>query len=171
MTLWPHVGHDHLGSRGLSLSLEARSLIQDSRGKPRRRDESWVRLLEAVLRFHELPLPRLPAEGGLLENWQISRRLDYAKRNHLVLRVPKMDRVLDEYSSVPFLSEDGRVFLYDSSSLGHWLDSRATEERSLLYPGDPALRFIAQLIDEAAFEKSRALSTMASCSAMPFVPS
>lgn len=105
--------------------------------------------LEALLRFHEVPFRRLPAEGGWLQNLRTAARLERAKRAGRVLRHPRMDRALDEYPAVPFFSEDGVTFQYDSSSLGHWLDQRAGDTRPPLYPVEPRLRFVALLIDEA----------------------
>ena len=105
--------------------------------------------LEAMLRFQERPFRRLPAQGGFLENLRIFIRLESAKRGRRVLRYPEMDPNLDEYPSVPFLSEDGERFLYDSSALGHWLDDGLAGNQLPLFPTEPRLRFIAQLIDEA----------------------
>jgi glutathione S-transferase len=105
--------------------------------------------LEAMLRFHEQPFRRLPGQGGFLENWRIFMRLQGAIRSHLVLRYPTMDRSLDEYPSVPFYSEEGSQFHYDSSGMGLWLDDRASGPQIQLFPTEPKVRFIAQLIDEA----------------------
>ena len=105
--------------------------------------------LEAMLRFHELPFRRLPAEGRWLENLRTFFRLESAKRGGRVLRYPQMDPALDEYPGVPFFSEEGERFHYDSSALGHWLDDRATSDHLALFPAEASLRFVAQLIDEA----------------------
>jgi glutathione S-transferase len=105
--------------------------------------------LEAMLRFHERPFRRLPAEGGWLENLRTLRRIERAKRDRRVSKYPRMDSELDEYPSVPFLSEDGEHFLYDSSALGQWLDAQPGSTKSPLFPKDAPLRFVAQLIDEA----------------------
>lgn len=105
--------------------------------------------LEAMLRFQERPFRRLPSEGGFFENWHTLFRLQSAKCRHRVLRHPEMDDALDEYPEVPFLIEDGERFHYDSSALGHWLDDRMDGDRFPLFPVEPSLRFIAQLIDEA----------------------
>jgi glutathione S-transferase len=105
--------------------------------------------LEAMLRFHQQPFRRLPEEGGLLENQRTFVRLERAKRGRRVLRFPQIDRSLDEYPSMPFFSEDGEGFHYDSSALGHWLDDRSAADQLPLFPAEPPLRFIAQLIDEA----------------------
>lgn len=105
--------------------------------------------LEAMLRFHEQPFRRLPAEGRWLENVRTFVRLEAAKRGGRVLRHPQLDAALDELPSVPFFSEDGERFHYDSSALGHWLDDRSSSELPRLFPSDPQLGLIAQLIDEA----------------------
>ncbi|MCP4007548.1 MAG: glutathione S-transferase domain-containing protein, partial [bacterium] len=105
--------------------------------------------LESMLRFHERPFQRLPAEGGWGENFRTLLRLEGAKRAGRVQRYPQMDAGLDEYPSVPFLSEDGQHFHYDSSALGHWLDDRSSDDHPPLFPEEVRLRFIAQLIDEA----------------------
>lgn len=121
--------------------------------------------LEAMLRFHEVPFRRLPGQGGFLENLRIGGRLERAKRDGTVRRHPQMDRALDEYPAVPFFSEDGVTFQYDSTSLGHWLDDRASnagasrerpsgvgalgERIPPLSPTEPRLRFVARLLDEA----------------------
>jgi glutathione S-transferase len=104
--------------------------------------------LEAMLRFDQRPFRRLPLEGGLLENVGVFARLQRAIRHGEVLRHPRMDPVLDEYPGVPFFSEDGRLFRYDSTALGRWLDESAVGRRPPLFPADPELRFVAQLIDE-----------------------
>jgi hypothetical protein len=121
--------------------------------------------LEAMLRFHEVPFRRLPGQGGFLENLRIGGRLERAKRDGTVRRHPEMNRALDEYPAVPFFSEDGVTFQYDSTSLGHWLDDRAAsagassaggpdgrasgERLPPLFPTEPRLRFVARLLDEA----------------------
>jgi glutathione S-transferase len=105
--------------------------------------------LEAMLRFAELPFRRLPGNGSWLENLRIGGRLERAKRDGRVLRHPRMDRALDEYPAVPFFSEDGSTFQYDSTSLGHWLDERSDATHPALFPTDARLGFVARLIDEA----------------------
>lgn len=105
--------------------------------------------LEAMLRFAGVPFRRLPAQGGWLENLRTGGRLERAKRSGRVLRHPQMDRTLDEYPAVPFFSEDGSTFQYDSTSLGHWLDERPRSSHPELFPTDPRLGFVARLVDEA----------------------
>jgi len=106
--------------------------------------------LEAMLRFHEVPFRRLPAQGGWLENLRTASRLERAKRAGRVLRHPQMDRALDEYPAVPFFSEDGVTFRYDSTALAHWLDERrGPGAPPPLFPTEPRQRFVAMLIDEA----------------------
>jgi glutathione S-transferase len=105
--------------------------------------------LEAMLRFHGLPFRRLPVEGDWWENLRTFFRIERAKRAGRVLRYPQMEPALDEYPGVPFFSEDGERFQYDSSALGHWLDQRSRSEGLPLFPEEAPLRFVAQLIDEA----------------------
>ncbi len=105
--------------------------------------------LEAMLRFHERPFRRLPLQGDLALNLVTFVRLEAAKRRRHVLRFPEMDSVLDEYPSVPFCSEDGKRFQYDTSAIALWLDAESMQGQPSLFPDEPLPRFIAQLIDEA----------------------
>ena len=105
--------------------------------------------LEAMLRYCGRPFRRLPGEGRWLGNVLTARRLEAAKRCGGVSRYPNMDQSLDEYPSVPFFSEDGRQFQYDSTAIGYWLDEAATPEQSYMFPVELDVRFAAQLIDEA----------------------
>lgn len=105
--------------------------------------------LEAMLRFHERSFRRLPAEGRWLENVRTALRLEREKRRCRVQRYPQMDPDLDEYPAVPFFSEEGQCFHYDSSALAHWLDDRSPSGPTPLFPAEPRLRFVAQLVDEA----------------------
>ncbi len=71
-----------------------------------------------------------------------------AKRRRTVIRHPRQSE-LDEYPLVPFLIERWQKVHYDSSALARWIDARHRPETGPLFPEDPGLAFIAQLIDEA----------------------
>jgi len=71
-----------------------------------------------------------------------------AKRRRTAIRHPQLSD-LDEYPLVPFLIENGRSVYYDSSALARWIDDCRPPEPGRLFPEDPCLGFVAQLIDEA----------------------
>jgi len=105
--------------------------------------------LQACLQHAGRPYRRLPDQGGYIENARTLLSLEFAKRRKQVSRYPSLNKSLDEYPAVPFLSHDGKHFQYDSSAIAQWLDTRKDHTHPALYPEKPALRFIAQLIDEA----------------------
>ncbi|MFT7372045.1 MAG: glutathione S-transferase [Oleiphilaceae bacterium] len=105
--------------------------------------------LQACLHHAGRPYRRLPDQGGYFENTRTLLSLACAKYRKQVTRYPSLNMNLDEYPAVPFLSHDGKHFQYDSSAIAQWLDTRKSADHSALYPEKPALRFIAQLIDEA----------------------
>ena len=109
----------------------------------------FVLKLEAMLRFRGVAFRRLPGEGGRAENMRAFVRLQRSMQNRSVTRFPEMDRSLDEYPGLPFFSEDGKHFQYDTTSLAHWLDQLSGDSAESLFPVSPPLRFVAQLIDEA----------------------
>jgi len=104
--------------------------------------------LEALLNSRGLPFRRLPRDGGRLENMLMAWRLARARRRGLVRRYPRMDP-LDEYPEVPYLIADGRDIQYDSSAAARWLDAESAAANPPFFPADPALGFVASLIDEA----------------------
>ncbi len=81
--------------------------------------------LQACLDFHQTPYRRLPAHGSYLENLQTLTRLEYQKQHKQITRFPNMDKHLDEYPAVPFYSENGKDFQYDSSAIAAYLDEQA----------------------------------------------
>jgi glutathione S-transferase len=95
-----------------------------------------------------LPYAWLPAEGRRLRNYRAIARIERAKRTRTIERHPCLDN-LDEYPLVPLLIEDDRRVLYDSSALAHWIDDCHPSPQGPLVPTDPALGFVARLIDEA----------------------
>jgi glutathione S-transferase len=74
--------------------------------------------------------------------------INRAKRRRTAIRHPRLSD-LDEYPLVPYLIENGRTVYYDSSALARWIDDQCPPEPGLLFPEDPGLAFVAQLIDEA----------------------
>ena len=76
-------------------------------------------------------------------------RLEVAKRRGTIQRFPAMSAEFDEYPAVPFYTDNGKTFYYDSSSMAHHLDQDPGRQASPLIPQDPRLAFICQLIDEA----------------------
>jgi glutathione S-transferase len=104
--------------------------------------------LRALFDYAELPYAWLPNEGGRLSNYRALLAIARAKRRRTVIRYPHPSD-LDEYPLVPFLIENGRSVHYDTSALARWLDVQHTPRNGRLFPDDPCLEFIAQLIDEA----------------------
>jgi len=109
----------------------------------------FVLKLQACLQYTGRPYRRLPDQGSYLENTRVMLALEYAKQHKLVTRFPKIDSLLDEYPAVPFFSQDGRHFQYDSSSIAHWMDASTTQAEEKLFPNQAVLKFVAKLIDEA----------------------
>jgi len=104
--------------------------------------------LRACCAFAGLPVQNLPADGTRLENLRATFRIERAKRTRSALRYPRT-RDLDEYPLVPFLLPARNDVLYDSSALARWLDDLHPAPGGALVPYDPALRFVASLVDEA----------------------
>jgi glutathione S-transferase len=78
--------------------------------------------------------------------------VEWAKARGKVLRFGDMKKGMDEYPAVPFYTFDDATLYYDSSSLARHLDSLDDRSTPPLLPEQPALRFVAQLIDEAVDE-------------------
>lgn len=104
--------------------------------------------MEALLKYGGLEFRRLPRDGGRWENMLTALRLTRARRRREVKRYPHLGP-LDEYPSVPYLIVNGNEFQYDSSSVAHWLDDQLAQDAPTFFPKDPALAFVAALIDEA----------------------
>ena len=104
--------------------------------------------LRALLTAAAVPYRDLPAEGGRLENLRCNLLIERGKRRRAIERWPALDP-LDEYPLVPFLVIDEQRVMYDSSALAAWLDHTQAPPRGPLIPDDPALGFVARLIDEA----------------------
>ena len=104
--------------------------------------------LRALLTAAAVPYRDLPAEGGRLENLRCNLLIERGRRRRAIERWPALDP-LDEYPLVPFLVIDEQRVMYDSSALAAWLDHTQAPPRGPLIPDDPALGFVARLIDEA----------------------
>jgi glutathione S-transferase len=104
--------------------------------------------LRALLAAAAIPFRDLPADGSRLENLRCIALIERGKRRRTIERWPAPDP-LDEYPLVPFLILDERRVLYDSTALAGWLDHTQPSPRGPLVPDDPALGFVARLIDEA----------------------
>jgi len=104
--------------------------------------------LRACCAFAGLPVRNLPADGTRAENLWATLRIERAKRTGAALRYPRT-RALDEYPLVPFLLPARTGVLYDSSALARWLDDLHPPPGGALVPYEPALRFVASLLDEA----------------------
>lgn len=104
--------------------------------------------LRALLEASAIPYAWLPRNGGRLTNYRALWMISRAKRRRTVIRHPRQSD-LDEYPLVPFLIEKWQRVHYDSSALARWIDDRHRPESGPLFPEDPGLSFIAQLIDEA----------------------
>jgi len=103
--------------------------------------------LQALLAYAALPYRMLPAGGSRWQNLAAMLRIQLATRRRSAARYPALS-ALDEYPLVPFLLTD-RSVAYDSSALARWLDDFYPPPPGPLIPGDPALAFAVQLIDEA----------------------
>ncbi len=90
----------------------------------------------------------LPEEGSRLENVRTLATIQRAKRTRRVIRHGGADS-LDEYPAVPFLVEGRRRVHYDSTALAGWIDETQPPAGGRLIPDEPALGFLARLIDEA----------------------
>jgi len=104
--------------------------------------------LRALFDFAGIRYAWLPAEGSRLHNYRALTMIAWAKRRRTVIRHPRISD-LDEYPLVPFLIEKGRRVLYDSSALARWIDDTRPPASGRLFPEEPGLAFVAQLIDEA----------------------
>lgn len=96
----------------------------------------------------------LPASGSTIENIRCLVRKECLVNGLLPLLWPNKSP-LDEYPLVPFLFGPNGENLFDSSSIGEWLDTQAPlpPQRPKLIPAhDPVQCFLTHLIDEFADE-------------------
>jgi glutathione S-transferase len=105
--------------------------------------------MQSMLDFSGHTWERWPNQAGRLSALSMGARLEMAKRRRAVMRYPMMSAQFDEYPAVPFYTEDGRSFYYDSSSLARHLDQHPQRHPIPLIPQDPQQSFICQLLDEA----------------------
>jgi glutathione S-transferase len=104
--------------------------------------------LRALCDFAGIQYAWLPQDGSRLLNYRALWMINLAKRRRTAIRYPQLSE-LDEYPLVPFLIEEGRRIHYDSSALARWIDDCRSPEPARLFPEEPELAFVAQLIDEA----------------------
>ncbi len=104
--------------------------------------------LRALLEYARIPHRWLPDDGTRLENLRALSTIERAKRARTIRRHPELND-LDEYPLVPLLLEPGGGVQYDSSALARWIDARHRPSPGPCFPDEPALEFVAQLIDEA----------------------
>lgn len=102
---------------------------------------------QACLEFAGHSFRRVPRDCGRVRALLIANRIRRAKAKGTILRYPEMSD-LDEYPLVPILIESGGQLQFDSSAIAGWLDT-LDSPRPKLWPQEPALKFVAQLIDEA----------------------
>ena len=105
--------------------------------------------MQSLLDFTGHDWERWPQQAGRRSALSMILRLEVAKRRGTIQRFPAMSAEFDEYPAVPFYTDNGKNFYYDSSSMAHHLDQDPGRQASLLIPQDPRLAFICQLIDEA----------------------
>jgi 2-hydroxychromene-2-carboxylate isomerase/glutathione S-transferase len=111
--------------------------------------------VELLLRFAGVPFRWLPASGSAWEAQRFNLRRVRLLAGRLPLTWPEKDP-LDEFPLVPFLFGPGGENLYDSTSIGVWLDRTGPHPASgwtpLLPAEDRALRVALRLVDEALDE-------------------
>jgi len=105
--------------------------------------------MQSLLDFAGHTWERWPDQASRLSALSMAVRLEWAKRRVAVRRFPAFSPEFDEYPAVPFYTEDGRCFYYDSSALAHHLDEHPHRHGAPLVPHQPALGFVCHLIDEA----------------------
>ena len=105
--------------------------------------------MQSLLDFTGHDWERWPQQAGRRSALSMILRLEVAKRRGTIQRFPAMSAEFDEYPAVPFYTDNGKNFYYDSSSMAHHLDQDPGRQASPLIPQDPRLAFICQLIDEA----------------------
>lgn len=110
--------------------------------------------LASMCHYVGLDFRMLPATGSTIENIRYLIRKEGLVRGLLPLSWPKKSS-LDEYPLVPFLFGPNGENLFDSSSIGEWLDTQAPLPpiRPKLIPShNAAQKFLTHLIDEFADE-------------------
>jgi glutathione S-transferase len=105
--------------------------------------------MQSLLDYAGHSWERWPDQAGRWSALTMAVRLQLAKRRGAVRRFPAMSAQFDEYPAVPFYTQDGNTFYYDSSALAHHLDHRQQLDHTPLVPRDSRMAFVCQLIDEA----------------------
>jgi glutathione S-transferase len=102
--------------------------------------------LQALLAYARQPYRWWPRQGRRWPCWRTALQIHRAKRRRSVRRYPQASP-WDEYPLVPYLIAGGEVH-YDTSGLAMWMDAHHLAAGASLYPREPLLRFVAQLVDE-----------------------
>jgi len=92
--------------------------------------------MQSLLDYAGHSWERWPDQADRWSALTMAVRLDSAKRQCAVRRFPAMSAQFDEYPAVPFYTQDGALFYYDSSSLAHHLDDRQQLDHPPLVPRD-----------------------------------
>ncbi len=91
----------------------------------------------------------LPKKERRLKSLATAVKVEWAKSRNKVYKYPQMTP-LDEYPGVPYLIQNDGSIQYDSSGISRWLDdTRGNQVAHSLWPQEPELAFVAQLIDDA----------------------
>jgi glutathione S-transferase len=106
--------------------------------------------MQALADFAGHSWRRYPDQASFIAGVGMMLRLERARKAASIRRLPDWHPSMDEYPAVPFFTEDGEQFFYDSTGLAHYLDHHSECHDRPLIPAEPeAIRFICQLIDEA----------------------
>ena len=106
--------------------------------------------MQALLDYAEQAWQRWPEQASRGQALMMALRLARAKRRGEVSKFSGLAQGEDEYPAVPFYTEDGRQFSYDSSGLARYLDQHPQRHGRPLVPAQsPRLAFLCRLIDEA----------------------
>lgn len=103
----------------------------------------------ACLEYMGVDYSCLPKKGQGLKSLTTAVKVEWAKSRDKVNKYPQMTP-LDEYPGVPYLIQSDGAIQYDSSGISRWLDdTRGNQVEHNLWPKEPELAFVAQLIDDA----------------------
>jgi hypothetical protein len=105
--------------------------------------------MQSLLDFAEHTWQRWPDQAPRLAGIRMALQLEKRRKAESVMRYPQRVAGLDEYPAVPYYTQDGDNFYYDSTGLAHHLDAHPERHNLSLVPSDPTLRFVCQLVDEA----------------------
>src|SRR6056297_2962612 len=106
--------------------------------------------MQALLDYAGHAWQRWPGQAGRPQAIGMALRLSRARKRQQVVRYPARVPGEDEYPAVPYYTEDGRHFGYDSTGLALYLDQHPQRHDAPLLPVDePRLAFVCRLIDEA----------------------